>query len=328
MFFIVLFLLLLLLVLTALALSLGLPTLSLLQVWTILTSSGGSHIARIVVLQLRLPRLLLAALAGAAFALSGVLLQNSLRNPLAGPELLGVSAGASVVVATVVIFNLTFLLPFRPLLALAGGILGGSVVVVATRRTSDLVRLVLIGAAVTALLNALLISIISIGNSFDVNALLQYLFGSLAGLSWDSLQVVLPWAVICIPLALLCGRPLNLLQLGDEVAEGLGLRVLPIRFGLALLSTGLVAAVIAVCGPIGYIALLSPHVARRFLDSTDARQILPIAALFGATLLVGADLLARQILFPLEIPVGIMTSILGGPILLFILQRRLRRISQ
>lgn len=304
------------------ALMVGTPTLSPPELWAVL-EGGGERIARITVLQLRLPRLCLGALAGATLALSGALLQGALRNPLAGPELLGVSAGASAVMAAIIVLGLPVPFALQPWLALLGALAGGAVVLLASRLTRDPTRLILVGAAVTALLNALVISVMSLGNRSSVGLLFLFLLGSLANRTWEHVQIVLPWALVGIPLALLCARPLNLLQLGDEVAEGLGLPVVPARLLLLLLAAGLVAAVVAVCGPVGWIALLGPHLVRYGLGTTDARVVLPLTALAGATLLIVADLLGRLLFAPVELPVGLWTTLLGGPLLLALLRREL-----
>ncbi len=297
---------------------------ALAELWPILLEGDGQRIARLVVWELRLPRLLLAALAGAALATAGVLLQDALKNPLAGPELLGVGAGAALVVAIVVVFRAPLPFALLPPAALCGGLLAGLVVLAAMRRSKSSVRLILLGAALTALLNALLICVISLGEQQEVAALYQYLLGSLAGRDWRHLSLAAPWLLIGLPLAALCARPLNLLQLGDEVAEGLGLPTVRTRALILALAATLTAAVVAVCGPVGFVALLAPHLARRLLGSGDARLVLPAAALLGATLLVGADLLARLAFAPIELPVGIWTTALGGPALLILLRRQLR----
>jgi iron complex transport system permease protein len=300
----------------------GTPQLSLPDLWQIVNGDG-SALARVVVLQLRLPRLALAMLAGAMLALSGTMLQDALRNALAGPELLGVSAGATVVVAAITILHLAVIFSAIPWLALAGALIGGGIVILAARRTQDAVRLVLTGAALTALLNASVIVFMSLGSQNDISVLFLFLVGSLANRTWQHVYLVLPWAAIGIPLALLCARPLNVLGLGDDVARGLGLPVMSVRLLILVLSAALVAAVVAVCGPISFIALLAPHLARRILKTTDARAILPCAALIGAVLLSGADFFARMAFAPQELPVGIWTTLVGGPFLLLLLRRQL-----
>ncbi len=316
-------LLLVLAFLVLLGLLLGTPQLTPPDLVTI-ANGGGTRLERIVVPGLRLPRVLIGVMAGAMLALAGVMLQDALRNALAGPELLGVSAGASIVIAAVTIFHLPLLWNLYPVAALIGGVSAGAIVILSMRRLGDPVRLVLMGVALNALLYAGIISIIVMSsNQGDVGLLYLFLLGSVANRSWDYVIMVAPWAVVGIPLALLTARWLNLLQLGDEIAEGLGLRVVRTRLLLALLSAALVAAVVAACGPIAYVALAAPHLARRILRTTDARQVLPIAALIGAVLLVGADLVAKNLLDPLELPVGIWTTILAGPPLLILLRRQL-----
>jgi len=307
-----------------LGLTVGTPRLSLPELWQIVAQGGGERVARITVLQLRLPRACLGALSGVLLALSGTLLQGALRNPLAGPELLGVSAGASAVMAAIIVGGLAVPFALHPWLALAGGLAGGGVVLLASLRTRDTVRLILVGAATTALLDALVIAIISLGSQNSVALLFLFLLGSLANRTWQQVQLVLPWALVCAPLALLCARPLNLLQLGDELAEGLGLRVLPTRLAMTVVAAAMVAAVVAVCGPIGWIALLAPHLVRQLLGTSDARAVLPLAALAGAALLLAADLAGRALFAPVELPVGIWTTLVGGPLLLVLLRRQLR----
>ncbi len=314
-----------LLAIALLSLQLGNPTLNLSQLWEITVGGQGGRLPRLVFWELRLPRLILGSLTGALLALAGVLLQNALRNVLAGPELLGVQSGAAAVMAALVVLNLPVPISVYPLLALVGGVIGGAIVLLSSKRTSDPVRLVLIGAAMTALLNAVTIALISLGSTSSVSLLFLYLLGSLAGRTWDEVQIVSSWALVGIPLALMCARPLNLLQLGDELAEGLGLKVLPTRFAIGVLSVVLVAPAIATCGPIAYIALLAPHLSRNLLGTTDARQVLVLAIPLGAVLLVGADLLAREAFAPMEMPVGVWTTLLGGPALLVLLQQQIRK---
>lgn len=306
-----------------LALALGVTAIPFDEVLRILFTQEGERVPRLVIWTLRIPRFLLGALAGAALALVGVLLQDALGNALAEPGLLGVSSGASLVVAVVLVFGLPISPGALPLFALGGGLGSGLVILLATRLTRDPVRMILIGAALSAVLGALITICVVLAQPDDIKALYAFLVGTLIGRGWDALHLALPWLAIGIPLALLFARPLNLLQLGDDLAEGLGLPVFRTRTLLLLLSTVLVAAVVAPCGPIGFVALLAPHMARRILGTPDARQVLPIAALLGAVLLTGSDLLARELFKPAELPVGLITIALGSPLALVLLRRTL-----
>ncbi len=308
-----------------LALMLGITKISPEEVLKIIFTSEGGRVPRIVIWEARLPRFLLGALAGASMAVAGAMLQDSLKNELADPGLLGVASGASVVVAAVTIFNIMIPFGSLPLFALGGGLLAGAIILLATRITRDPVRMILIGAAISALFSALITVIVVLGMPNEIRALYSYLVGSLIGRDWDQLRIVLPWIAIALPISLFLGRPLNLLQLGDDMAEGLGLPVFRTRAVIFIIAIILEASIVAVCGPIGFIALIAPHMVRSLLATTDARLVLPISALVGAVLLSAADLLAREILSPAELPVGLITIVLGSPLALLLLRRLIVR---
>jgi iron complex transport system permease protein len=215
-----------------------------------------------------------------------------------------------------------------PWLALAGGLAAGLLILSASHLVRDPLNMVLVGAALSSLLGALITVVVVLGSPDEIQRLYLFLVGSLTGSSWDDVQLVLPWLAIGIPLALCLIRPLNLLQLGDEMAASLGLPVLRTRALILVLSAAMTAAVVAACGPIGFVALLAPHIARRLLQTSDARQVLPAAALIGAVLLSGSDLLARELFRPAELPVGLVTTAVGAPLALFLLRRTLHRSSQ
>lgn len=303
----------------------GYPTLDVPDLVEVL-GGGGEKLTRLSVTQLRLPRLVLATLAGAALAAAGVMMQDSLRNPLAGPELLGLSAGAVTVVAALNVFDNSVPLVLYPWIALGGGTVGAGIVLgtmVRARAWGSSALLILIGAAVSALLGAAVVAIVRLGSPNDQQLVLSFLLGSVAGTTWADVRVAAPWLAIGLPLALVAGRPLNLMQLGDDVAQAMGLVVSRTRVMMLVLSAALVAPVVAVCGAIGFVSLLAPHVARRVLGTSDSARVLRLAALVGSVLLVSADLVARQIVAPQELPVGIWTTLLGGPTLLVLLRRRL-----
>ncbi|MEM7034623.1 MAG: iron ABC transporter permease [Chloroflexota bacterium] len=304
-----------------LALMIGVTEISPTEVITILFTEEGERVPRIVIWSVRLPRFVLGVLAGGSLAVAGVMLQDSLKNELADPGLLGVSTGASLIVASIVIFNIPIPFGTRPLFALAGGLIAGVVILISTRLTRDPVRMILIGAAMGALFGAMITVVVVLGEPDELRALYSWLVGSLIGRDWEDVRLALPWIGVALPIALLFGRPLNLLQLGDDMAEGLGLPVFRTRGIIFTIAIALTASVVAVCGPIGFVALIAPHMVRGILQTSDARQVLPISALLGALLLTGSDLLAREIFSPAELPVGLVTVFIGSPIALYLLRR-------
>ena len=308
----------------SLSLANGIPKLSMAEAWGILWGEEAERLARLSVRELRAPRVALAILSGAALGLAGTMMQDSLRNPLAGPELLGVASGASLAVAVVTLFQVPLLLVLHPWAALTGGLLAGAVVIIAAKGARSPLQVVLVGVAVAAFINACIIALISLaGTSGSVLVLFYFLLGSLANRTWEHVWIVVPWVGICLPLGLLLARPLNALRLGDQAAQSLGMRVGRVRTLVLLLGTGLVAAVVAVTGPIGWIGLLAPHLSRRALRSEDPRKVLALSALTGAALLTMADVGAKLAIAPAETPVGLWTAALGGPVLLLLLRNRI-----
>lgn len=276
----------------------------------------------VLVWQHRLPRFGLGALAGAALAASGVLLQGALRNDLADPGLLGVSSGASLVVAVVVIGDFAIAPALLPLCAMAGGVTAGLVILLATRMTRDPVQMIMFGAALAALFSACIVFVVVLGNEFQIRTVYLYLAGSLAGRDGTDLRRLASWLLVALPLCFLLRRPLNLLRLGEDMADGLGLNAARMRLLILLLAIGLVAPVVAVCGPIGFIALVAPHIARAWLGASDAGRVLPLSMLLGAVLLPTADLAAREVMRPAELPVGLLVTAFGAPVALWLLRRR------
>ena len=303
----------------------GTPDLSVRQVLEALFGSAmpeGNQ--RFIVQNLRLPRVIGGVVAGGMLGVSGAVMQDTLRNPLAGPELIGVSAGASLAVATIVAFRLPFPGIALPIAALLAGLVTGTVILSLVSLKSNPMRMLLVGAAFTALLNALVIAVITLAPNFGgVSIIYRFLVGSLSDVQWEEVRLVAPWTVALPATFFLAGRPLNILRLGDEMAEGLGVAVRRTRALLFGASVVLVAPVIAIAGPIGFVALVSPHIVRRLLRTSDARIVLPVSAAVGATLVLSADMAARLALHPHEIAVGLWTAVLGAPALLVLMQRGL-----
>ena len=305
----------------------GTPDMSVGQVLDALFGSAVSEgNQRFIVQKLRLPRVLGGLVAGGMLGASGAVMQDTLRNPLAGPELIGVSAGASLAVATIVAFRLPFPGIALPLAALLAGLATGTAILSLVSLKSNPMRMLLVGAAFTALLNALVIAVITLAPNFGgVSVIYRFLVGSLSDVQWEEVRLVAPWTIALPAIFLLAGKPLNILRLGDEMAEGLGVGVRRTRALLFAASVLLVAPVIAIAGPIGFVALVSPHIVRRLLRTTDARIVLPVSAAVGAVLVVSADMAARLAVHPHEIAVGLWTVALGAPVLLVLMQRGLLR---
>ncbi|MEK3734358.1 MULTISPECIES: FecCD family ABC transporter permease [Paenibacillus] len=307
------------------ALKSGYPAVSWKELWRVLLNREGSDLAVTSILELRLPRIVLGFLSGAMLAISGVLMQTGLRNPLASPDLIGVSAGSSLIIAVITVLHLPVAFSLYPLFGLVGGFTGGLIVIASVYGRTDSTSIILMGTAVTAMLNGMIVWLITMGTQNDINLLYTYLMGSLSGRHWNHVQYLLPWAVIGIPAAMLFIKPLNLLRLGDEQAEALGQKVARLRLLLLVASGVMVSAVVAQCGPIGYIALLGPYLTRAILGTEDARWILPCSAAVGAVLLVTADLFAKTVFIPREVPVGLWTTMVGVPVLILMLVMRGRR---
>ncbi|MDQ0057842.1 FecCD family ABC transporter permease [Paenibacillus harenae] len=305
----------------AVSMKFGTPTMTMHGLFDVLLTGGGEELGRMIVREIRLPRFLLGLLVGAMLAASGTLMQGAMNNRLAGPELLGISAGASLTMASITVFHMPIAFQFHPLFGLTGGLAGGAAVVLSSRGSKGATGMLLMGMSVTAILNGLLIVLIALGTSNDVNLLYTYLLGSLANRSWEHVDRMLPWFLVMLPVAMFFTRAINLLQLGDDTASGLGLKVDRTRIVILIVCAGLVAISVAQCGPIGYISLLAPHLTRLFLRSSDARFVLPLSALCGAVMLTAADQIARLLLSPLEIPVGVWTTLVGGSLFLIFLQR-------
>jgi len=275
----------------------------------------------------RLPRTLAGALVGAMLASAGVVFQGLLRNPLATPFTLGVSAGAALGAMLAITFgwSLAWLgIPVAPLASFAGSLLAvGVVYLLATARHRGLSTHVLLLAGVTmnAFFSALILFVQYFADFAETFRILRWLMGDLDISSYQPLVTALPLVVFSFAAFAWLARPLNLLNLGAEAAETRGLDVLRaqrVAFLSASLATG---AAVSVGGPIGFIGIVVPHLVR-LLVGADHRVVLPASALFGAAFLIGCDAIARTIMAPLELPVGVITALIGGPFFLWLLVRR------
>ena len=303
---------------TGISLSLGAVAMSPNQLWLALIRRG-DELYQTILWDLRLPRTLAALLVGAALGMSGSLLQGMLKNGLASPFLLGISAGAGL--AAVAMLSLGVLQTWIPLGAWMGGLLTTILVYfLAYRRDGISVeRLILGGVAVSSLFGAVQSVLLLIAEDGQIQAALNWLIGSLNGRGWSEVTISGSYISVALLAGCLLARAVNLLNLGDELATGLGVSVWRSRILIGATATLLAAGAVSIGGLIGFVGLIVPH-GIRLIVGTDYRAVLPLSAIGGALVLSFADLLSR--LGAVEIPVGAVTALLGSPLFIYLLYRR------
>ncbi|MCG8469244.1 MAG: iron ABC transporter permease [Gemmatimonadetes bacterium] len=293
------------------------------EVWAALRGDATDPTSLAIVRSLRLPRVLAGALTGAALAISGVLFQAMLRNPLAEPYLLGVSSGAALgAVISITLFG-SGLGPLAPaLFALAGALLAIAIVfrVALAVGRLDTHVLILAGVVVAAFFGALVMLLLSVAEADALRSAVLWTFGSLERASWGAVAVLAASLGGAGVIAFALSRHLNALALGEEAATYLGARVEVVKRTAYLLASLLAAVAVSTAGVIGFIGLVIPH-AVRMLWGSDHRALLPLAALAGGVALIAADAVARSAFRPLELPVGVVTALLGVPLFLVLLRR-------
>ena len=269
---------------------------------------------------LRLPRTLVAFLVGVGLAISGTILQGITRNPLADPSMIGFNAGASLAAVSLIV------LPSAPIYLLPWSAFGGAVVValliylLAWNQGSSSIRLILVGIGLAAIATALTNLMIAFGEINSVSQALVWLAGSVYGRSWEHVAAILPWLIVLVPLALMLAPQLNILNLGDDVAKGLGSAVERQRCLLLLISVALAGAAVATAGTIAFVGLIAPHIGRMLVGPTH-EGLIPTAAVMGGAIVVIADLVGRTAFAPIELPCGIITAAVGVPYFLYLLYR-------
>ncbi|MCG7407369.1 iron ABC transporter permease [Paenibacillus sp. ACRRX] len=276
----------------------------------------------IVILDLRLPRTLLAIMIGAALAVSGTLLQGVIRNPLASPELTGVTGGASVAaVAFMTLGGGQWSIHWIPFIAIIGGMIIAMLnYLCAWKGGVSPYRLVLIGIGFSTAMSALTTFLLISGPAYLASQVLGWMTGTIYGLSMDYVWVILPWFCIFMPLSLLLARVLNVHLLGDPVAYGVGNTVQRHRLLLLFISVALSGAAVGVAGGISFIGLMAPHIARKLVGPLHG-VLIPVSALIGSLLLLVADMAGRTVFSPTEIPAGVFTAAIGAPFFLLLLYK-------
>jgi ABC-type enterobactin transport system permease subunit len=282
----------------------------------------GEKTQEFIVLELRAPRIVVGLLVGLALGVAGALFQTFARNPLASPDVLGITQGASVGAVAAIVLTGGGAIGV-PLAALAGALVTGALLFVLTWRAGiDGYRLVLVGIALWSVMAALIDWLLTHAEIYDAAAAYVWITGSLNARTWDhAVPLVLSVAVL-MPLALAAGRVLGVLQFGDDTARGLGVRLPLAQSAVVLIAVALVATSVAAAGPISFVALVVPQIAVRLTGGS--RPPLLASGLLGAVLVVGADLTTRTVL-PQALPVGILTAAIGAPYLLWLLVRGRRR---
>lgn len=306
------------------ALSLGTPY---VPPGRLLATLGSDGLAGLVVTELRLPRMVLALIAGACLGAAGLVLQEALRNPLAVPEMLGVSSGAALGVAAPLVLALSVPLGLQPFLALAGAAFGGLLTLAAAGFGRTPSSVLLTGAAVAAALQAGLLVLMVMADQLDLQLIYRYLLGSLSARTWDDVTGLLPWLAVAVPALVLCVPVLGVLRLGDDDARALGVRVEGARVAALGIAVVLIAPVVAVCGPVAWVGFLAPHLARRLRPDGGAAGWLVRSALCGAVVVLCADQPARLALAPVETPVGAWTALVGVPVGVVLLKRGRRAVA-
>ena len=306
----------LMVLLFGLSIRLGTYTLSFEEIWAAFKPDDKNYFT---LMEYRLPRAVLAILLGGALAISGVLVQSVVRNPLASPDILGINNAAGLIAVSVLMFlpNLAFY--WMPIFAFLGGVLSFVILWIVCGFNFRPIKMAIIGVALSALWAAIS-HYLMLTNPVEINTAMLWLTGSLWGRSWSYLNVVLPWLLVLLPLPFIFCRDLDTLGLGENKASTLGVIVNKVQISVLVLAVALSTTAVAICGPIAFLGLVAPHLARRLVGGRH-RTLLPAALIIGALLLQLSDILARVIDPPTELPAGILTAIIGAPYFFYLLMR-------
>ena len=292
----------------------------LAEIWQSINGThGGVH--EKIIMNIRLPRTVVAVLVGINLSLSGAILQAVMKNPLADPHIIGISSGAGLAGIAILL-----MLPDESWLVTPVAFLGAMaaavcIYILAWKNGIRPVRIILAGVAVSAFLGAG-ISALMIFYSDRVHSALMWMVGGLSARSWPHVEMMWPYTLLGVILALIGARSINILQLGDDIAKGLGLRVELTRILLTAVAALLAASAVSVVVLLGFVGLIVPHAAR-LMVGTDYRFLLPASAILGAAVVTISDTIARVAFSPVELPVGILMAVFGAPFFLFLLRREL-----
>ncbi|HLQ97337.1 MAG TPA: iron ABC transporter permease [Candidatus Dormibacteraeota bacterium] len=302
------------------AIGLGSVSISIPDILQTIFQTSSTNVHETIILEIRLPRVLLAMIVGANIAIAGALLQAVVGNPLADPGLTGVTSGAAVCVLIIFLVSPEYT-QFVPIAAFVGGLISATIVysLAWKKRGISPITIILAGVAVNAIAGGAT-GYLSILYSDRLPSALQWLNGSLAAKGTNTLMMILPYAIIGWILSIFAIRKANIIRMGDQVAANLGENVNRIRILLSLLAVFLTAISVAAIGMIGFVGLIVPHIARLLVGSNHI-YLLPMSMALGALILLIADTGGRTIFAPLEIPAGILMAMIGGPYFLYLMRR-------
>ncbi|GAB0168269.1 iron ABC transporter permease [Lysinibacillus sp. CTST325] len=291
----------------------------------------GSEFDQLIIVDFRMPRIFIAAFAGMALAVAGAILQGIIKNPLASPDIIGISAGGgAAVVGFLAMFSdsnhsLTVSIEWLPLAGFIGATIVGLIVYVfAWKDGVTPTRLVLIGIGVSAFMQAITTMLMIIGPIYQASEANKWITGSVKSADWSQVQIVVPLILILLLITFFITRQLNVQELGDDTAASLGQSVQKTRLFLLLLSASLVASAISFAGAIGFVGLMAPHIARRIVGPSFG-VLIPTSAAIGALLVMVADIIGRTAFNPLEVPAGVFTAAIGAPYFIYLLFRNPRK---
>ncbi|MDQ2086977.1 iron chelate uptake ABC transporter family permease subunit [Herbivorax sp. ANBcel31] len=294
-----------------------------------LALDGVDETQSFIVLNLRLPRIILSALIGASLAVTGVVLQGMFKNPMADPYVLGISSGASFGAAIAIAVGLDYTfkgLGAITIFAFLGAVITIMLVYNIAREGNKVspITLILAGISVSFMLSSV-VSLIMVFNRSKVEHIVFWVMGSISSASWNQVLVLLPIIIICIVIIIAFSRDLNVISTGEETAKSLGIEVERLKKIMIVVCSILVASCVAVSGVIGFVGLIIPHTIR-LLTGSDHRIIIPFSAIGGAAFMVICDTLARSVVPPTEIPVGAITSVVGAPYFIYLLSKNKKKV--
>ncbi|QSS99334.1 iron ABC transporter permease [Pontibacillus sp. ALD_SL1] len=286
---------------------------------------GGTDVQNLIIETLRLPRMIVALFVGIGLALSGAILQGMIRNPLASPDIIGISGGGAVaVVLFLTLFSdetdsLTVSIHWMPVAAFIGAsLVGVFVYLLAYKNGVSPMRIILIGIGLSALTQAITNTLMIVGPIYRASQANVWLTGSVYGANWDQVKIIVPSILVLVVVSLLLSRRINVQELGEELAAGVGSHLQRDRFLFLLVSTALAGIAVSFAGGVGFVGLMAPHIARRLVGSSYG-ALLPLSGLIGAILVMGADLIGRTLFLPNIVPAGVFTATIGAPYFIFLL---------